>query len=179
MGFDCGGEQWVLEVCIPLGHLHNTNNKDINFVRELLSVIEKEQIPAASPIEQRWTARSTASMSPAFSSDPDDKFCWVGVIMYIPSNQNEAAREDIRKAFVRYCNAIDPILEKYKAQIHWAKIELPDKRDTSEEEFESSLSSMRKRLARKYPVRDYCDLKNVLDPEGILSNKIIDNIFDC
>jgi L-galactono-1,4-lactone dehydrogenase len=53
LGFDCGGEQWVLEVCIPLGHLHEENKTDLHFVRDLLAVIEEEEVPAASPIEQR------------------------------------------------------------------------------------------------------------------------------
>ena len=54
LGFDCGGEQWVLETCIPLGHLHPGNHKDVNFVKDLLATIEKERLPAPSPIEQRY-----------------------------------------------------------------------------------------------------------------------------
>jgi hypothetical protein len=127
----------------------------------------------------RWTARSTAMMSPAYSADPDDKFCWVGVIMYVPANLDAAGREEVRQAFVKYCQAIDPILEKYNAAVHWAKIELPDRRDvSSEEELNTRLASMKSRLAKRYPVQEFTDLKKVLDPEAILSNRIIDSLFD-
>lgn len=53
LGFDCGGQQWVLEVCLPLGHLQENNHTDIDFVTELLATIEEAKVPAASPIEQR------------------------------------------------------------------------------------------------------------------------------
>ena len=96
-----------MEFCCPLGHIDEENTKDISFASEIIAAIEKENLPAASPIEQRyrssgdisvglfliqfhrWSARSTSPMSPAYSSDPLDKFTWVGVIMYVPSNQNE------------------------------------------------------------------------------------------
>ena len=94
LGFDCGGEQWVYEVCIPMGPLPTTtahttapqspgsgtstvptasegkgkqSSKDISFLRELLELIESSGIPAPSPIEQRWTGPSEAYMSPAYS----------------------------------------------------------------------------------------------------------------
>lgn len=127
-----------------------------------------------------WTARSTARMSPAFSSDPEDKFCWVGIIMYVPpSSQSPADREAIRQAFVRYCRAVGPVLDKYRAQVHWAKIELPDRRDAgSAEALEEELVAMRARLRRKFPVDEFCEMKRVLDPQGILSNSIVDTLFE-
>jgi len=62
LGFDCGGEQLVYEVCFSIGSLKEKSHKDLEFVKELLQLIEDHNIPAASPIEQRWTARSTAPM---------------------------------------------------------------------------------------------------------------------
>lgn len=53
LGFDCGGEQWVLEMCFPIGTLSQETNKDISFVKELLDIVEKKGIPAPGPIEQR------------------------------------------------------------------------------------------------------------------------------
>lgn len=44
----------MLEVCIPLGHLEESNLTDIHFVKELLTTIEEAKVPAASPIEQRY-----------------------------------------------------------------------------------------------------------------------------
>lgn len=118
-------------------------------------------------------------MSPAYSADPDDTFCWVGVILYVPANQTESGRESIRKSFVQYCRVIEPVLQKYKAQVHWAKIELPDSRDVSSgAEFEERLGNMKARLRKKFPVDDFVTLKKVLDPESILSNEIVDRLFE-
>ena len=61
-------------------------------------------------------------MSPAFSTDPADIFSWVGVILYVPANQDTQGREAIRQAFVQYCQVIEPVLQKYNAQVHWAKV---------------------------------------------------------
>ena len=62
---------------------------DIDFMQDILSTIEKQNIPAPAPIEQRWTARSHAPMSPAHSNDPNQVFSWVGVIMYLPPGQDD------------------------------------------------------------------------------------------
>ena len=44
LGFDCGGQQLVLEICFPIGKLNSLrsapgSSKDIRFVKELLRVI--------------------------------------------------------------------------------------------------------------------------------------------
>ncbi|KAI9380139.1 hypothetical protein POPTR_016G040300v4 [Populus trichocarpa] len=77
LGFDCGGQQWVSENCFPAGTLAKPSLKDLEFIEKLKQLIEKEEIPAPAPIEQRWTARSQSSMSPASSSAEDDIFSWV------------------------------------------------------------------------------------------------------
>merc|ERR1712096_153559 len=66
LGFDCGGVQWVLENCFPCGTITNPSLADIDYISELKQIIERERIAAASPIEQRWTSRSTSPMSPAY-----------------------------------------------------------------------------------------------------------------
>lgn len=77
LGFDCGGHQWVSETCFPAGTLAKPSMKDLEYIEELKQLIEKEDIPAPAPIEQRWTARSQSPMSPAYSSSEDDIFSWV------------------------------------------------------------------------------------------------------
>lgn len=77
LGFDCGGQQWVSENCFPAGTLAKPSMKDLEYIEELKQLIEKEEIPAPAPIEQRWTARSQSSMSPASSAAEDDIFSWV------------------------------------------------------------------------------------------------------
>lgn len=77
LGFDCGGQQWVSENCFPTGTLAKPSMKDLDYIDKLLRLIEKEEIPAPGPIEQRWTARSKSPMSPASSSEEEDIFSWV------------------------------------------------------------------------------------------------------
>lgn len=77
LGFDCGGQQWVSETCFPAGKLAKPSMKDLEYIEELKKLIEKEEIPAPAPIEQRWTASTWSPLSPASSSSEDDIFSWV------------------------------------------------------------------------------------------------------
>jgi L-galactono-1,4-lactone dehydrogenase len=61
-------------------------------MRELLSHIESAEVPAHSPIEQRWTSSSSSPMSPAAAGPgsqgalpADSVHSWVGIIMYLPT----------------------------------------------------------------------------------------------
>ncbi|KAG5555826.1 hypothetical protein RHGRI_006466 [Rhododendron griersonianum] len=95
LGFDCGGQQWVSETCFPAGTLSKPSMKDLEYIEELMQLINKELIPAPAPIEQRWTARSKSPMSPASSKSEDDIFSWV------PKDKEELAtlRARLRKRF--------------------------------------------------------------------------------
>jgi L-galactono-1,4-lactone dehydrogenase len=148
LGFDCGGEQFVYEVCFPVGTLSEKSGKDLEFMEKLLKLIEMNQIPAPSPLEQRWTSRSTSKMSPAYSENPNEIFCWVGIIMYIPKTirsassssssssgddgkeeENDYDRDEIQaevqRQFQKYVNLIQPLCNEYKAIPHWGKVEIP------------------------------------------------------
>lgn len=81
LGFDCGGQQWVSEICFPAGTLAKPSMKDLDYIEDLMELIKHEEIPAPAPIEQRWTARSKSLMSPASSSGQDDIFSWVTIIL--------------------------------------------------------------------------------------------------
>lgn len=124
LGFDCGGEQLVLEVAFPIGSLANQSGKDIEFVQKLLKRISELGIAAPSPIEQRWSARSSSPMSPAYSATEDDVFSWVGIIMYLPAGKSDSEREEIKKSFNQYVQSLQPLLAEYQAQCHWAKLEV-------------------------------------------------------
>ena len=58
LGFECGGQQWVSEVCFPTGKVTASSGADLGFMRDLLRLIESSDIPAPAPIEQRWSASS-------------------------------------------------------------------------------------------------------------------------
>ncbi|EIE19735.1 L-galactono-1,4-lactone dehydrogenase-like protein [Coccomyxa subellipsoidea C-169] len=168
LGFDCGGEQWVLEVAFPTGTLKKPSHADLNFMKDLMQQIEENGIPAASPIEQRWTASSSSPMSPAAArGQPDTVHSWVGIIMYLPTEE-EAQRKAITDRFFEYCKLVEQkLVPKYDATEHWAKIEVPylDKQ------------AARERIAGRYPVDKFNAARRELDPKNILANDIIDTLM--
>jgi L-galactono-1,4-lactone dehydrogenase len=213
LGFDCGGEQLVMEFCFPIGTLRDTEGgststcvtegKDLQFVSKLLALIEKAGIPAPSPIEQRWTASSSALMSPAYAvqSDGEEIFSWVGVIMYLPPNQTEHQRVAIKARFSEYLELIQPLLEEYNAHAHWAKIEIPvcasstasdvtpqagdnswydffaGQKAVAPLSFEDKMDTLRFRLASRYPIKEFNAYRSALDPHNILSNRLVDELI--
>eukprot|EP00605_Chrysophyceae_sp_TOSAG23-4_P002547 GSChrysophyteH1.ASY1.ANO1.2812.1 assembled CDS len=195
LGFDCGGEQWVLEVCFPIGTIEeqyqvskkgHKEGKDITFVKKVCEAIESAGLPAPAPIEQRWTARSTAPLSPAYSENPDDIFSWVGVIMYMPPKQSEEDRQRITRTFQEYTSLLTPIFEEYGAVPHWAKIEVPPTFTLGSEDFSSlkpsvhpnpRVEALKRRLKNRYDIEYFNCLRRSLDPKNILSNTLIDTLL--
>ncbi|WOL11477.1 hypothetical protein Cni_G20240 [Canna indica] len=169
LGFDCGGQQWVSETCFPAGTLKNPSMKDLDYIEELKKLIEEEEIPAPAPIEQRWTASSKSLMSPASSSNEDDIFSWVGIIMYLPTT-DPRQRKEITEEFFSYRRLTqDTLWDKYSAYEHWAKIEVP--KDNEE------LAALRERLRKRFPVETYNKVRRELDPKRILSNALLEKLF--
>ncbi|XP_073151717.1 L-galactono-1,4-lactone dehydrogenase, mitochondrial-like isoform X1 [Henckelia pumila] len=169
LGFDCGGQQWVSEICFPVGTLKKPNMRDLEYIEQLLQLIESENIPAPAPIEQRWTAGSKSLMSPAYSSSEDGIFSWVGIIMYLPTT-DARQRKEITEEFFHYRKLTQATLwEKYSAYEHWAKIEVPKDKD--------ELAAMQARLRKKYPVDAYNKARRELDPNRILSNNMLEKLF--
>lgn len=184
LGFDCGGEQWVYEVCIPMGTLKDqpkgccNPSKDVQFVQKLLQVVEESGVAAPSPIEQRWTGRSTAPMSPAYSENPEDIFTWVGIIMYLPPSQTAEQRKRITDAFNAYTTKLAPLYEEYGAHAHWAKIEIPEEESASVAEGSSPrLDKLRERMRKRYDTENFNSYRRALDPHGILGNDLVDRLF--
>ena len=174
LGFDCGGQQHVLEVAFPAGELESERSadaplrEDLQFMRELREMIEEKQIPAHAPIEQRWTSGSSSPMSPAAGS-AQSLHSWVGIIMYLPTTV-ESEREAITQAFTRYGEQeFDKLGDKYKLRTHWAKIELP--------EDANRLATLRRQIREHYPVKEFNAARKYMDPYGILSNELIAGLF--
>ncbi|GLD93306.1 hypothetical protein PINS_up001898 [Pythium insidiosum] len=164
IGFDCGGQQHVQEVAFP-----TTGTLDIDFVETLMQRIEASGVPAPAPIEQRWTARSSSSLSPASSAyNPSQLFCWVGIIMYLPT-ADEAERRAITSAFERYVALYRDMMEPFGGTEHWAKLEWPE--DAAERQH------MRERLAKRYPLDAFRQAREALDPHHVLSNHIVDELL--
>lgn len=162
IGFDCGGQQLVEEVSFP-----TAGTLDLDFMESLYKRIDEENIPAHSPIEQRWTARSTSLMSPASSSNPNQIFSWVGVILYLPT-ADKKVRTAIQNRFVDFYAMYQDFMKPFGATEHWAKIEWPE--DAAERQ------EMRDRLKKRYPLDKFKKARAELDPHHILSNQIVDEL---
>ena len=175
LGFECGGQQWVSEVCFPCGTADAPNGADLAYMRELLEAIEgSPTLGAPAPIEQRWTASSRAALSPAHSAREGDLFSWVGIIMYLPLADGGAAdaqREAITKAFWGEYDAMcrRALWPKYGAHQHWAKIELPADA--------VALDTVRARLAERFPLEELRAAKRWLDPKNVLGNTLVDTLL--
>jgi L-galactono-1,4-lactone dehydrogenase len=122
LGFECGGQQWVNEVALHAGTACHPTGADMNFLQDLLRHIEGASIPAPAPIEQRWTASSSSSMSPAYGACGDELYSWVGIIMYLPLEDSQQ-RDAVTSAFFSYRDECKKALwARYGCAEHWAKV---------------------------------------------------------
>ena len=66
-------------------------------------------------------------MSPANSSlnPPDTVYSWVGVIMYLTSDNPEKRAAVTSRFQTEYRDVLESVGDEYKAVTHWAKQEMP------------------------------------------------------
>ena len=69
-------------------------------------------------------------------------------------------------------------MNEYNAKVHWAKIELPNKGYMTNDEYNKRLQEIQNSIKQGYPINEYNNYRNAIDPNGILSNNIIDTLFD-
>jgi L-galactono-1,4-lactone dehydrogenase len=167
LGFECGGVQWVLENCFPCGTISNPSLADIDYVVEMKGIIEAERIAAASPIEQRWTSRSTSPMSPAYSQAEGDIFSWVGVIMYITDEDRAPA---IRKKFREYAMRHADLTFKYGGVFHWGKVDLNFHEG-------SRSAELSKNFRQRFDLAGFQKVRAALDPRSIFGNNLTDIVL--
>ncbi|KAL4448874.1 hypothetical protein ABPG77_007591 [Micractinium sp. CCAP 211/92] len=167
LGFDCGGQQWVLEVAFPAGTVEQPDGRDIAYMEDLLRLVRERHVAAPAPIEQRWTAGSSAGMSPA-SGPPGSLHSWVGIIMYLP--EDERQREEVTRSFKQYGALVEQeLMPKYGAVEHWAKIEVPSD--------PAQLAAVQARLAGRYPLAAFSEARRRLDPSNILGGPLVDALL--
>jgi len=166
--FDCGGQQWVYEVCFGTGTQDKNNNNDMEFMAQLLRQIEENNIPAHSPIEQRWSCGSASPMSPA-SGSADDLYSWVGIINYLPS-EDPHQREAITHLFnTDYTDLVRHIGRPMKAVSHWAKLEEPTSVWKAVE--------LKTLYLERFPLTEFNLARGIYDPDNILSNPLLDLVL--
>lgn len=135
------------------------------FMERLLAGIEKHSIPAHSPIEQRWSASSSSLMSPA-NGAPEGLHSWVGIISYLPS-ENERQRREITELFTGpYCDLLRNVGTEMNATSHWAKLERPASM--------WKLIDLQLFLDTRFPLSKFNAWRSKLDPKNILSSPTVD-----
>ena len=166
--FDCGGQQWVFEVCFPTGTQEENNENDIVFMEKLLDGIEKNGIPAHSPIEQRWSASSSSTMSPAHGPE-NGLHCWVGIINYLPSDDVDQ-RNAITEIFTgTYSDLVRSVGRPMGVVSHWAKLEKPKS--------VSKAVDLKLLYQDRFPVTEFNRARALFDPKNILSNPLLNQVF--
>jgi len=169
LGFECGGQQWVSEVAFPAGFVDRPSFSDLSYTKELLKLIEVNNIPAPAPLEQRWSSSSSSPMSPASSTDPTHLFSWLGIIMYLPPD-DEKKRTLIANAFQHYKKTCAEVLwEKYGCSEHWAKIDVRATGGWGEK--------IKSRIRARYPIGDFNVLRARTDPNNILASEALTKMF--
>ena len=161
-------QQWVYEVCFSTGTQDSNNNNDMQFMMDLLRKIEENNIPAHSPIEQRWTCGSSSPMSPA-SGTADDLYTWVGIINYLPS-EDPKQREAITHLFnTDYTDLVRHIGRPLKSVSHWAKLEEPTSVWKAVE--------LKTLYLERFPLSEFNMMRGIYDPDNILSNPLLDLVI--
>eukprot|EP00897_Mesotaenium_endlicherianum_P007247 jgi/Mesen1/6550/ME000334S05899 len=189
LGFDCGGQQWVSEVALParraarglLSPFFGPLQEDLRFMEDVMKFIEEHKIAAPAPIEQRFSRGSRSPLSPVSSGggggggragerpDKNELHSWVGIIMYLPTDDEEERRAITRKFFEYKYGTARALWDKYGAHEHWAKIEVPEDEETK--------TWMKERLRKRFPLDKFDKWRAELDPKNILANDLIDELL--
>ena len=107
-------------------------------------------------------------MSPIYSENPDDVFCWVGALFLQMHRHNPEEFNKGVKKFQEFMEQMQPLLEKYNAFAHWGKI------DTV-----SHSNLWKKRMNERFPkLEKFKNIRDHMDPNHQFSNVMIESIFD-
>lgn len=106
---DCGAHSHccALEVAFPAPYTKS-------LLLELQELIESNHFPAHTGVEVRFVKADQALLSPAYSEDPNDLFCFVNIVSIRP-NAHPIPYEAYFQAFQR-------LAERYRARLHWGKM---------------------------------------------------------
>jgi L-galactono-1,4-lactone dehydrogenase len=109
-------------------------------------------------------------MSPAHSEGADDLHSWVGIIMYMPTD-DAPQRQAITEAFARYNDAVRwRLWPKYGCHQHWAKVELPATGA-------ADAARAKARLHERFPIAEFNAARAQLDPASIMTNRQLDELL--
>jgi L-galactono-1,4-lactone dehydrogenase len=148
-------------------------------MEQLLDGIERRNIPAHAPIEQRWSASSSSYMSPAYGPS-DGLHSWVGIINYLPSTsdggttttpeQEMLQRQSITALFTGpYCDLMRQVGKEVNATSHWAKLEVPKSL--------WDLIDLQLFLNTRFPLDQFNAWREQLDPKNLLASPLLNRLL--
>lgn len=158
----------MFEACFPTGTADENSGNDIEFMEKLLDGIEETGIPAHSPIEQRWSASSSSTMSPAHGPE-NGLHCWVGIINYLPSEDPEQRRAITDVFTGSYSDLVRQVGRPFGLVSHWAKLEHPKS--------VTKAVDLKLLYQDRFPVMEFNRVRAKFDPKNILSNKLLDQVL--
>ena len=151
--FKCGGSQHVNEVCgktfVLKGGFEHSPHSELESVQALLREAERRGLPAPGPVEQRFSGRSGALLSPC--SDNGDEgavFMWMNNILY-------RVRRDVDDLWPAYADLLREVGARFGAVPVWCKL---DKRC-------QKTAAM---LENRYDLREFERVRSKYDPEQVL-----------
>ncbi len=158
-------------MCFATGSQETNYGSDMEFMNDLLRQdIEERQIPAHSPIEQRWSSSSSSPMSSPAHGPPDGLHTWAGIINYLPSEDPGGQRYAMTELFTgKYSDLVCSIGRRLKAVSHWAKLEEPKSVWKAVE-----LKSL---YLECFPLAEFNAMRGINDPKNILSNSLLNCVL--
>jgi L-galactono-1,4-lactone dehydrogenase len=142
----------------------------MNFMSDLLKGIENQEIPAHSPIEQRWSASTSSKMSPAHDGTLDGLHSWVGIINYLPLADDERQRREITNQFTgKYSDLMRSVGSRYNATSHWAKLEMPASI--------WKLVDLKLHYENRFPLAKFNAARAHFDPKNLMANDLINLVL--
>lgn len=84
------------------------------FLLELEQLVEKNHFPAHGGVEVRFVKGDQALLSPTYSEDPNELFCFVNIVSIRPNNRPIP--------YEPYFEAFQTLVAKYQGRLHWGKM---------------------------------------------------------
>jgi len=125
------------------------------FFLDLQKLIEENHFPAHGGVEVRFVKADPAPLSPAFSENSDDLFCFINIGIIRPNGHHVPYQE--------YFEAFGKLVKRYQGRLHWGKMGHLDP----------------DYLKQSYPRwEDFKTIQEQEDPSGIFLNEWSKTILD-
>lgn len=164
-----------LEVAIPMPSTGPASWDVSNVIQAWYQAVNyaykhQSSYPITTCVHARFTKSSQALLSPAYSTRPDDRCCWIEVLSAYPKAEPDAnARRAAMQPYQELCNEVIPAwISQFHGRPHWAK--------------NWQYVEPRINMRALYPegnLQTFNKLRHSLDPDGMFLNAFLkkQNLF--